>query len=395
MQTITGSVGHGGANKVHDVALVQAMLLKIPRPFQQVPQYSTYLSSYDGACGPATIAAIKDFQKDYVFAQAQAATAVAGKPAPVLSTILPFLATDAKEGVVAPDDSTWQQLLFNVPLAFSDMRVLNGGKTVYLAATEEDCQASVADVMKRTFNEAFRAKVIAVIQAVFKNYAIAMRVTPDGGRRTFDQQDAILRRGDGATHAGPGESNHNYGQAADFGFPGLPWLKSDGSVTKHETPWLAKLSPGAVPNAQAMCFWNVLRSTGIAQGLFRGPESDRPHLQSWSDAGVNMGRRLADLLNKSGSMKWSSFHSSADGHYHYKSDLGLGGDLIDAGMGSDIWNESATITLAALQQAVNAAATRTGTPPKTVTAADVTAMKKELRRQFGLADANWQNWTPS
>jgi hypothetical protein len=396
MQTLTDSVGQGGANKGHDAALVQCLLMRVQKPAVSIPMSAAYLTSYDGNAGPKTIAAIKEFQKDYVSAQG-AATTMLAKSVPMFGSLLAAITpADMKDGLVVPGDATWNKLVALVPSAFQDMRVLVGGKTVYLGATQQQCDSSVADATSRTFNDVFRAKVILCIQKIFNTHGIVVRVNPnDGARRTFGEQDALLNSGRGVTNAGPGESNHNFGQAADLGFKGLRWIKSNGTVEENENPWLAKLSPGKGINAEAMLFWNVLRSSGIAVGLHRGPEADRPHLQSWSDAGVSMGRRLADLLTKSGSMQWSSTYSSAEKHFHYKTDMGLGGDQVDAGTASEIWNENASITLAQLQSAWNSQAGRTKTTAKTAKADDLTAMKKELRRQFELADANWQSWTPA
>ncbi len=139
-------------------------------------------------------------------------------------------------------------------------------------------------------------------------------------------------------------------------------------------------------------FWEALRTvgTGGALGAFRGPLSDRPHLQNWSDANVSMGVRLAALLLASGSMRWSYVRPV------YRSDLGLGGALVDVGRAAQIWNLEATLTLATLSQARAAAASAKNQPaPAAATAADLAAMRQLLRDQFDLADANWQAWTPN
>jgi hypothetical protein len=61
MTDITGSVGEGGTNKTHDVALVQAML-RIVKSKKGTP----YLSgNYDGTYGQQTKNAIIAFQADY------------------------------------------------------------------------------------------------------------------------------------------------------------------------------------------------------------------------------------------------------------------------------------------------------------------------------------------
>ena len=52
MQVITASVGEGGSNVSTDSALVQVMLMMVPRPMGLPQPPGPYLSSYDGDCGP-------------------------------------------------------------------------------------------------------------------------------------------------------------------------------------------------------------------------------------------------------------------------------------------------------------------------------------------------------
>jgi hypothetical protein len=220
-------------------------------------------------------------------------------------------------------------------------------------------------------------------------HGIAVGVCPQGDRRSFQAQYALLTQGTGVTNAGPGESNHNFGMATDLGFAGLRWLKPNGQADTNETPWLHHLTVQS--NAQALVFWEALRTVGTstAVGAFHGPLADRPHLQNWSDANVSMGGRLAALLQASGSMRWSYAAST------YRSDLGLGGALVVVGRASEIWNLQATLSLATLNQARAAAAAAKNEPaPPAATQSDLTAMRQLLRTQFDLADTNWQNWTP-
>ena len=161
------------------------------------------------------------------------------------------------------------------------MRVLAGGKTVYLAATVAQLQTRIAAAHSLTFATAFRTKVIACLNRMHALYGIAVGVCPQGDRRTFQAQYDLLMRPDPVTNAGPGESNHNFGMAADLGFAGLRWLKNDGAVTENETAWLNRLRPNPkVMNPQALKFWEALRSVGtsVVIGTFREPVADRPAL---------------------------------------------------------------------------------------------------------------------
>lgn len=374
MQSIKGSVGDGGANNASDVALVQAILQKVRRPATPGQPAGPYLKSYDGNCGPVTKKAIRDFQTDYVFVSAARNQSVA--------------VANATAGQIKPQDATWKKLLALVPAAFANLRVLPGGKTVYLQASAEDLQAKLVASGSLTFAPAFRIKVRNCINQIYTLHGIAAGVCAKGDRRTFQEQYALWLQGPGITSAGPGESNHNFGMAVDLGFAGLRWLHADGEVDVNETSWLHHLAKRS--SAECLVFWAALRAvgTGAAVGAFRGPESDRPHLQNWNDANVSMVARLAALLQASGTMKWSY----AQGNY--RSDLGLGGAQFAVGKAAHIWNLNAALSPANLTQArAAAAAAKKGPAPPPATAQDVTAMRLALRKEFELADANWQNWT--
>ncbi len=374
MQMITASVGESGSNVGTDSALVQVMLMKVTRPPGLQPP-GPYLNSYDGDCGPKTKAAIRAFQNDQVFVSAAGLQSV---PNP-----------NAKAGLVRPGDATWAKLIAKLPADFAGLRALPGGKIVYLAASPAELQARLGAVAAMTFAPAFRAKVQACLQRLHQMHGIAAGVCPQGDRRTFQAQYALLAQGTGVTNAGPGESNHNFGMATDIGFAGLRWLRSAGQPDPNETPWLHHLT--AQSNAQALVFWEALRSvgTGAAVGAFRGPLSDRPHLQNWNDANVSMGGRLAALLQASGNMRWSYAQPV------YRSDLGLGGAMFDVGSASKIWNLESTLTQATLTQARAAAAAANKRPaPPAASAADQAAMRQSLRAQFDLADTHWEAWTP-
>ncbi|MES2057436.1 MAG: hypothetical protein V4564_15995 [Pseudomonadota bacterium] len=398
MQLISGTVGSGGANAINDVALVQAILVKTQRAAATDRAAGPYLASYDGSAGPGTLAAIAAFQADHVFVTANG-LAVAPNPR-------------ATAGQVAAGDATWAKLLEKVPTEFADMRVLIGGRTVYVAATAAQLQAKLSAAATMTFTNAFRTRVNATINRMHTDHGVAIGVCPQGDRRTFQAQYDLRTSGRGVTNAGPGESNHNFGMAVDLGFQGLRWLQATGSVVTNETWWLHELDK--VRAAESQRFWDALRTAGINSGAFRGPEADRPHLQNWNDAGVSMAARLANLLTISGTMRWEGRRGG------YSCDLGLGGALIPVGTAVQVWNRQATIALADLQRLRTTAAQRAGAhaganpgaqpraapgqpPPRAgaagaapapATAADVEAMQRELRHQFELADANWQNWTP-
>jgi len=375
MQSITGTVGDGATNHPSDVALVQAILLKTVRPNAPGRLATPYLASYDGVCGPVTATAIRNFQTDFVFVSRAGNASV---PTP-----------NATAGRVLPGDATWTKLLAQVAPEFVNLRVLPGGRLVYVEASAQELQAKLMALMPLTFAPLFSVTVRNCINAMHRVHGLAIGVCPQGDRRTFQAQYALLMGGRNVTQAGPGESNHNFGMAADVGFAGLRWLHANGAVDVNETPWMHHLT--AQGAGHASLFWDALRAVGTsgAVGAFRGPIHDRPHLQNWSDANVSMGVRLAVHLQASGAMRWSFAGST------YRCDLGLGGAHFDVGTAAQIWNLEATLTVNSLTQARAAVATAQKKPaPAAATAADVTAMRQALRGQFDLADTNWRAWTP-
>lgn len=405
MQMISKSVGEGGANLKCDAALVQVMLMKIQQYRSPGRSLNTYLTSYDGDCGNGTNAAIRAFQEDQTWNPNAPRPAAAPAPAQPFSPIVfganpaaapaPAPAPAMKPGLVEPGDATWQALVSQTPPDFQDLRVLPAGRIVYIPGTANDLQSSIADANALVFVDSFRASVISCIQAAYQQHGIVIRVCPDGARRDFGKQDGLLNSGRKVTNAGPGESNHNFGMAVDLGFKGLRWIHLNGAVETNETPWLHKLDPKQNINKDAQPFWDVMRAIGTspAVGLFRGPLDDHPHLQNWSDAGVDMGVRLAAHLTSSGSMKWSVHYIKP--HYRYRCDLGWGGGEVEAGTASEIWNKTATLTLDAMKKArEKAPKPKPGEDaPKPLTEADVLTMKTKLFDEFNLADQNWRSWT--
>ncbi|HKD28497.1 MAG TPA: hypothetical protein VKC66_21665 [Xanthobacteraceae bacterium] len=427
MQDLSNSVGDGCKNEKQDVALVQAILVLSKRPAALDRKSPKYLQSYDGNWGETSSNALRQFQADRVFVtpDGTACQPVAG----------------ATEGRVNKGDATWKKLAVAPPEGSRDLRVLTKGKTVHLAASGDQLAASIGRVNSLTFQPAFRARIIALINQIFAGYGMAINVCHDGDRRTFQKQYEILMQpvthpgSRVVTHAGPGESNHNFGQAADLGFTGLHWLKGDGTVVNDDC-WLHKLSPDPrVLSPEALLFFDMLRSEGTAAGLFRGPVDDHPHLQAWSDSAVDMAARLADLLTRSGHMRWTGHHG------RYSCDLGFNGQFFPVGSAAQIWNNAAPITIDTLTRARQQAAAgqrpapnpggrpaganpggrpaganpggppggpnparppaapapNPGRPPAgqtPVTQAEVAEMQRRLRADFAAADGNWQAWRP-
>jgi hypothetical protein len=423
MPDIKDSVGEGGANRTHDVAMVQLML-RLVKDSKQAP----YLSSdYDGSYGPATKSAIIAFQKDQQLIADPATNANA-----VVATNVTAVANAAagataaaneKSGLIAKGSRTLAKLSALVPAAYANMRIIDNTKTVYLpmdAATHQTNAESIGN--DPNLNPDFRGKVRKMADQMFDDHKISLSTPRDGRRRTFAEQMAVALS---ATGAGPGESNHQYGRAVDIGFQDLQWISGNGDI-KKENYWL---SASQMPSAKQQAFWNARNTIATAQGLFKTNKTDDLiHLQAYDDNGVSYGRSLVALLNSvhRANHAWAV----ATGHPNqYKSDFGLGGATYPVGSARQIWSSQATVTKADLAAAINIKLTKDknfnfgkffGDPPmpmnlniktppmnpnakippvKQIKEADIklgyiTKIQKELKGDFEAADANWNRWTP-
>lgn len=427
MQKLTGTVGDRGLNARHDVALVQALLVLAQRPISLDSNKSKYLSRIDGNPGDGTTRAIRQFQDDHKLLDDTGPGTPSGAVGPLMAMMRAVrIATAAKPGLIVPADATWDKLAAAVPREFSDLRVLTGSKTVYVAGTSAQRQESLAlvDQEEYVFAKDFLSSVKAVIGGLFDATGIVAslcRNMKDGkivkcvaARRDFAAQYKLFVDPNAPTGAGPGESNHNFGRAVDLGFEGLRWLKSDGVVEENEDSWLheldlpSKKKPYKMsPKGEHLFFWEVLREVGEALGLHRGPQTDRPHLQAYSDANVSMSGSLADLLTRAGKMRWRG------GGGNYRCDFGLGLDHFSVGTAADIWSGNLPGLQAALTEAraqarrfgvasivpshgaatrsmnVSLAANGANAP---VTDRDVDDMRRKLRADFVAADKKWENW---
>lgn len=389
MPEIKASVGEGGKNNVSDVAIVQVMLVNTHNEKNQ-----PYLPAYDGDCGKHTKDAIAAFQKDHVFVSRPGyMDAGAGLAAAVGTT---------KPGLINPGDETFQKLTDSLPDDYKLLRSIDGCSIVYLPGTAADLDASQNDLNSRTFDDHFVVKVGRLFDEMFEKYGIVLSVTsgPDaeGARRDFETQYKLLFKvvnGKVVTHAGPGESNHNFGQAADVGFNELRWIRRDGVVEENEDYWLNRMVASygtgktqiAHGNAVAQHFWEAMQevATNGKAKLFRGPDWDQPHVQAWDDDLVDMASRLADLMNRVGTMKWRGFQQV------YKCDFGLGGEYYRVGLAREIWSLHAGVKkndLAKARQRALKAKTRPHIPDT-----DITAMRKSLKDDFEAADDKWEKWT--
>ena len=395
MPDITDSVGDAGANKVHDVALVQAMLTVIKNP-----KGRPYLTGYDGKSGNGTVHAITQFQTDQGLLAKPGAHAGGGAGGGVAAPAA------EKAGLVTKGSPTLAKLAAALPAAFTTMMIIENTRTVYFPGTDADAKASSKAIsVMADLESVFRAKVVQLVDLMFAANKIVLSVTPSGGRRTFQQQFDTFTKTT-STKAGPGESNHNFGRAVDIGFNGFEWLKDDGVKTKDDF-WLNRLTKDGADadgRKRAAELWKARDDIAVrgAPKLFNSIlDGDDIHLQSFDDNLPN-DKALAALLNLVGKFKWDAEHKKPR---RYLCDLGFGGAMLNVGRTVDIWPLKATVTKAMIAQGRTAQLVAAATPKgpaavkavvpvkeKDVKDADLKTMLKALKDEFVTAEANWQKW---
>jgi len=385
MADIKDTVGEGGANAAHDVALVQAMLRQV-KDAQQQPYFG---GDYDGQYGKNTKAAIESFQID--------------------QKLLPPKGKDGKT-LLAVGGPTIQKMSAMLPATHKDLWIIPATQTIFLAAAQVDADAGHAAVTALPHTDpVFQMKAAGVVKQVYKDYKLALTVAPLGGRRTFAEQAAIPI---GKTKVGPGESNHNFGRAVDLGFRNFQWLKADGTIVK-DTPWIAKLEKQK-GEAAGDEIWDARDVPVKAAGLFvLTPVGfrDRIHVQSFDENAVNMGNALARLMTTVSTFKWVNQGGRPK---VYASDIGLGaGVQMRIGSARAIWDLQAKVDPIDVAAAVNKAQVPlanarliwAGKAPQNnavfkpiaagdIQPGDIDSLKKALKKCFELADQHFLKWKP-
>lgn len=412
MADITSKVGGtGAANQFHDVALIQAMLHVIGSP-KGLPYLAGH---YDGVCGGQTIAAIKAFQADHQTANLpatpQSSSFKLGVPAlrqpsipnprsgMSLALKTPGLGTPAAEfgpsfalpslmkddfGVIKPGGPTVDALNNLLPATHKGIRTAAGAHLVYWSGSAQAAAASAAAIAAESrLNEDFRKKVAEVVTRVFRKYELVLSLAGNmGGPRTFQEQFEQRRDKPGTTKAGPGESNHNFGQGMDLGFYPIKWMEFSGKPVNDDW-WLNKLVKTYNLKLWADELWDLRNEIAVDQvGLFPSAlDGDDIHLQKFSDDDVNVGmpNSLAKLLDTAGAMSWRHHNGG------YECDLGFGGPWRHVGKSMEIWAETGPMKKDWIAHGKGVAVTA-------VTDADLTAMRRKLKADFQAAEAARDQW---
>jgi peptidoglycan hydrolase-like protein with peptidoglycan-binding domain len=401
---LKGSVGEGGANAAHDVALIQVMLRVVKNAKGAVYFNNAYTGTYDAATKAAVIA----FQTDQKLASAPGA-----KLDPAAAAKLD------KTGFIDKGSATLKALSQALPADYKEVLIIEGTKTVYLPMAEASAKASAAAIQaKADLDPVFRGKVANLVTEMYAKHKIVLSIPGDGWNRNFAAQAVPAKAGTGAN---PGESNHQYGKAVDIGFDGLRWVAGDGQINKPDNFWLSK---AGMPADKQKAFWEARNRIAFnALGLFKTNKvGDLIHLQAYKDDHVSYGRSLAALLQavSPNGMKWSVDLANPN---QYRSDFGLGGAPYKAGSALQIWGGQATVSKPDLVKALNAKlavdkafsvdkffgvpmpvapqAKPGAKPPAPIILKDVdikdaylATMKTRLKGEFQAADQNRGKWKP-
>lgn len=361
MVDITANVGAKLANKVHDVSLVEAML-RIVKNAKGAP----YLAAdYQHNWRDATKTAIIAFQTDH--AKAIGAGQKGKEP---LGEVLTGAATIAALNAA-------------LPATHKPLRIIPNTHTVYLEGAQADATASATAIRTDTeFESTFKSLLAQLVDTMYAQHKIVLKITPTGRRRTFAQQAAEVK-----TKAGPGESNHNWGRASDIGFKGFQWIQGNGAI-KKDADWLNSLE--AVSGVKSTQLWDARDALAKALPLYNLRPYEIIHLQLYREKTFNIFNSLVALMNSVGKMKWSASP-------RYSADFGLGGQLYAVGTSKQIWSGNAPISKIDLAAALNAHA-KAKKLAKIYKVADIDAKmvstyQAALKADFQAADTNWLKWT--
>lgn len=259
-------------------------------------------------------------------------------------------------------------------MASRESLTLPGGSAAYLPGDAAEAETVAGQIeANEELNPQFRSKLASLVREMFQLHAIVLRAPGNGLRRSFKTQMTV------DSLAGPGESNHQYGLAADLGFQGLQWL--DGGRVRKDNYWL-DARPGGRPAmlaGAAAAFWRARDEIALRLGLFRtAAPGDLIHLQAHPDSEVCYGRSLARLLTISGKLRWDCVAGKPN---RYRTDFGLGFDtpMYIAGTARQIFSGQATVPEAALRRARELPAS---------------ALRKAAKIDWEAAAANWRAWKP-
>jgi hypothetical protein len=418
----------GPGSEPQDIAMVQ-MMLKVIKDAKGTPYLKV---NYSGEWNIETNDAIIRFQQDNKLIKLppeEGKVTTTGAPTKAPAVAGAATAFD-KTGVVESKSATFRKLNDLLPPDYKDATILPGAKTIYFPGKASEATVSSNKIRSNLQLEAkFRQKVADFIDAFYKRTKIVLKSPPrSGGRRDFKEQMNVI------SQAGPGESNHQFGQAADIGFQGLKWVDGDGTI-REDTYWLnlGTEKPGKkahMTKEKAKEFWKAHNQLAFGQIGLR-PTSlagDELHVQAYDDLSLSYSRSLAKLLNITSKTHYEGMPHVKGQQNKYKSDFGLGGKTYIVGTSKELFGGEAKININDLTAALNAskkdlaklhlfkdfqfvkkALNAAGKPPlgklpepvmggklaaKDICDADIDLLRKAAKADWVKADQNWKQWGP-
>jgi len=304
--SLTGSVGIGGKNNHADIEKIQNALNLI---LNQIPP--TVKLVEDGKLGSRpekskTVAAIKLFQNK------------------IVKMIKP-------DGLIDKNGKTHKKLNAVIssasPIASStNLLTFPGTKFTYQKTkkTLAECLATLPNEMRSSF----KADISKIIKEMYKlGIAFGTIKRYKAGYRTFQEQYALPST---ATKAGPGESFHNYGLAADLGV--IDWVDNKGK--SHADFWLGTMDSKAEYKGFSSKIWAKRNSFG----------SSNVHSLSWEiihlqavPAKTSGRESLAKCLNESAKLTDFSYQRGIGRSNIYQCKVSRSAKWVNIGTAKELW----------------------------------------------------------
>src|SRR6266404_1027615 len=215
----------GPGSQVQDIAMIQ-MMLKVVKDAKGEPYLKV---NYSGEWNAETKDAIARFQQDQKLIPPEqplkgapdaklpvtpdAKVTVSPAAAKLPAAAPAALKATEKAGVVELKSATFQKLNAMLPPEYKDALILPGSKTVYFPGTDAAAKAAATHISAHPqLDRVFASKAASFINEFYRQTKIVLKASATGLRRDFAGQMTVT------SHAGPGESNHQFGKAADIGF---------------------------------------------------------------------------------------------------------------------------------------------------------------------------------
>lgn len=410
MPNLTSNVGDGSDNRPHDVALVELLLHIVKNPKTHKPFFA---ANYDSKFTKATKDAIVAFQTELNLAAAPLKPAPPPKPGAATPPPPPPPTTTATPaptdtlGLVKPGSATFQKMVDEaaaVDASFKLLRVLPETKVAYLEMTQAEFDERLKSVTDSELEDGFKTKVIALVRKMYAEHKIALAGWGVlSYRRSFANQHKVLS--EGSSEAGPGESNHQFGQALDVGYVGLRLIRPNGTIQKiiNENQFdksVLSWQITALYKARNAIWEKAPQGTGT---LFRirmhGGDNDPNHFQNFNqfsslypDPTVDIHASLVAFLSGISGFNWEKKHGG-----HYACDLGTGSTPVDVGTADQIWTGNASLTKHEYVKLLNEARRKNGEAPLhdgDVSQATFQSAFSQLKKTFEEAESRWSEWQP-